>query len=269
MSDEVSELRAVLLYRGRPHVAPETWVRAWEGWDYGCRIERQDDDGADVFKGGAFVIVRVAAGQPELPWDDLEQQAELLKGVPDAFDHASALSAAQASDHRAEVTVRILEPGPWIVLTEFLITLAGLIEATGAMAAWLPHCRALVTSGDFLAESEALQQDGRRGGATHPYALYMSVQLRLPLDRGQAVVGFTQGLARLGWPEFEIEDFVRPRTPAVIYKTLVNAGLHQLTSKGAVEAGEYVVTSAGRLRAGSVRPSANLEGDVMPLEFLD
>ena len=268
MGDEVAELTAVLFYSGRPDPSPGPWVRAWEGWDYGCRVEREDKDGADVFKGGAFVLVRFAPGQPELPWDDLEQQAELLKGVPDTFDHAGALAAAQASDHRAAVTVRILEQGPWIILTELFITLSGLLETTGATAVWLPHSQALFTADDFLAESEALRQDGD-GRSSHPYALYMSVQLRLPLERGQSVVGFTRGMARLGWPDFEIEDFVRAPSPALVYKTLVNAARYQFSTKGAMGDGEYAVTSAGRLRTGTVRRSQNFDGDVLPLEFLD
>ena len=267
MGDQVSELNAVLLYRGRPDVTPDAWVRAWEGWNYTCRVEHQDANGADVFKGGAFTIVRFASGQPDLMWDDLEQQAALLAGVPDTFDHAGALVAAQASDHRAAVTVRILEPGPWIILTEVLITLSGLVEATGATAVWLPHCQALFTGEDFLAEAEALRQDEGGGGGSHPYALYLSVQLRLPLDRGHSVVGYTQGLARFGWPEFEIEDFVQAPQPALVYKTLVNAGLHQLTTKGAVGAEEFILSSAGRIRTGAARASLNFDGTVLPLEF--
>ena len=196
MSDEVSELQALLLYRGRPDPRPDGWVRAWESWDYNCRIEHQGPEGADVFKGGAFTIVRFAQGKPDLPWDDLEQQAALLAGVADTFDHAAALATALASDHHATVTVRILEPGPWIILTEILIALSGLVEATGATAVWLPHCQTLVAADDFRADAEALRLDDR-GRSTHPYSLYMSVQLRLPLDRGESAVGARAGAFRL------------------------------------------------------------------------
>lgn len=72
-----------------------------------------------------------------------------------------------------------------------------------------------------------------------------------------------------GWPEFELEDLTAPPPVPVLYRTLVNAALHQLQSEGAVGEQESAVVSTGRVLIGKRVLSRNFDGLVLPLKLAE